>query len=81
MQVGTIVTINPRRGMFIVEIEGGDYAVFELLDSISLGVGDRIQGELDSLGGETLLHLGQRQHFDVYGQSGPSGLSACQRLL
>lgn len=67
--------------MFIVAIDGSDYAVFELLDGVDLEVGDRLQGNLDALGGEELFHLGQRRNFNVYGQSGPSSLSACQRLL
>lgn len=67
--------------MFIVAIDGGDYAVFELLEGVDLEVGHRLQGNLDALGGEELFHLDQQCNFNVYGQSGPSSLSACQRLL
>jgi len=81
MQAGTIIAINPQRGMFIVAIEGGDHAVFELLDGIDLAVGDQVKGDLHALGGDDLLHVGQRRRFSVYGQSGPSSLSACRRLL
>lgn len=81
MQTGTVTKINPTRGMFIVAINGGDYAVFELLDSIDLAIGDQLQGNLNALGSEELLHLGQRCNFSVFGQSGPSSLTACQRLL
>ena len=81
MRDGTVVAVNRTRGMFIVEIDHGDYAVFELLDSIDIAVGDRLRGELDALGGEELLHLEQGCSFSVYGQSGPSGLGVCKRLL
>jgi hypothetical protein len=81
MADGTVKEINIKRGMFIVAIDGGDFAVFELAGGIDIAVGDRIRGELEALGGETLRHLGQRQQFDVYGQSGSSSLVACQRLL
>ncbi len=83
MQNGKIIAINPKRGMFIVEIEGGhgDYATFELLDSIDIAIGDSVRGDLDALGGEDLLHVNQARTFSVYGQSGPSSLSACKRLL
>lgn len=81
MQTGTVVALNPQRGMFIVEIHDGDYAVFELLDGIDLHVGDQVRGDLEALGSEELMHLEQKQRFSAYGQSGPSSLAACKRLL
>ncbi|GAB0057896.1 hypothetical protein SIID45300_02230 [Candidatus Magnetaquicoccaceae bacterium FCR-1] len=81
MKVGSIVAVNAHRGMFIVAIENGDYAVFELLNGIKIAVGDRIRGDLDALGGEELVHLSSGKRFSAYGQSGPSSLAACQRLL
>lgn len=81
MQSGSIVGLNSKRGMFIVAIEGGDYAVFELLDGIDLSIGDRIHGDLGALGSGFLLHQEQQRKFSVYGQSGPSSLNACRRLL
>ena len=81
MQKGTVVSVNAGRGMFIVEIDQGDYAVFELLEGIDIATGDRLAGDLEALGGEDLQHLGQQRRFSAYGQSGPSSLSACKRLL
>ncbi|MDN7754739.1 hypothetical protein [Burkholderia gladioli] len=81
MQKGTVVAVNLARGMFIVQIDHGDYAVFELLDDIEIAAGDRISGDLEALGGEQLQHLGQQRRFDAYGQSGPSSFDACKRLL
>lgn len=78
---GKVIEVNPRRGMFIVAINGGDYATFELLDSIDVEVDDRVQGPLNDLGSVDLLHVEQNSTFSVYGQSGPSSLNACKRLL
>jgi hypothetical protein len=81
MSVGTVIDVNLRRGMFIVAIDSGDHAVFELLGGIDIAIGGRIHGDLEALGGEELQHLRQQRRFRVYGQSGPSSLSACRRLL
>ncbi|MFP3802030.1 hypothetical protein [Paraburkholderia sp. SIMBA_027] len=81
MQKGTVVAVNLTRGMFIVQIDHGDCAVFELLDDIDIAVGDRISGDLEALSSEQLLHLGQQRRFNAYGQSGPSSFSACKRIL
>ncbi|CAD6559518.1 hypothetical protein LMG27952_06883 [Paraburkholderia hiiakae] len=81
MQEGTVVAVNQRRGMFIAQIDEGDFAVFELLAGIDIAIGDRVAGDLEALGREELRHLGQRRRFAVYGQSGPSSLAACRRLV
>lgn len=81
MQNGTVVAVSWERGMIIVRIDGGDCAVFELLDGIVLAEGDRVRGDLEALGGEELQHVGQRCGFNVFGQTGPSSLSACERIL
>lgn len=78
---GRVVEVNQVRGMFIISIENGDYAVFELLCSVDISKGDRLEGNLDALGSEVLQHLDQKCAIEVYGQSGPSSLNACQRLL
>ncbi len=78
---GRIIAFNHQRGMFIVEIEDGNYAVFELLDSVELTIGDLIRGDLHGLGHEELLRVESQELFDAYGQSGPSSLSACRRLI
>lgn len=78
---GYVVEVNPVRGMIIVSIDNGYYAVFELLCDVPISKGDRLEGHLDALGSETFLHLDQQREVDVYGQSGPSTLSACQRLM
>jgi hypothetical protein len=81
VQEGTIVLMNQRRGMFVVQIDDGDFVIFELLAGIDVAVGDRVKGELEALGREDLQHVGQRRRFAAYGQSDPSSLAACRRRL
>jgi hypothetical protein len=71
-QVGTIIEINRRTGMFAVAIDedDGDFVVFELQDSVALQVGDKIKGALDNTGSEELWHVGERREFSAYGQTG-----------
>lgn len=82
MAQGTIVDINPRRGMFLVAIHGGEHAVFTLYDHVILQVGDVVAGALEELGSERLTHCGhQRQLFEAFGESGPCSLAACRQLM
>lgn len=81
MQIGTVVEVNPRRGMFVVKIDDGDFVVFELLEGIDIAKNDRVSGHLNDLGGTNLRHLGQGREFSVYGQSGPSSLGPCIRMI
>lgn len=81
MFTGTIVEISRRGVMFIVHVDGGDFAVFELLDSIALEVGQQVRGDLDALGSEDFFHLEEQTMFQVYGQTGPSSLAICRELI
>ncbi|WP_168787319.1 hypothetical protein [Paraburkholderia aromaticivorans] len=40
MEQGKVVAVNARRGFFIVAIDHGDYAVFELLSDIDANVAE-----------------------------------------
>lgn len=63
----TIKVINPKRGMYAAEIDGGgEYVIFELLDSCEPEIGDIISHEdFYSMGGETYNNLTQDCEFDV----------------
>lgn len=80
MAIGTVTHVNPRNGMFIIAIDSGDHVVFENLSSTEVNVGDRIRGNLNALGGEDLTHMGERETFSAFGQTGPSSLQACLRV-
>lgn len=62
--IGTIIAVNPIRGWFAFECNGG-YGWFELLGSTELNVGDQIKGNLENLGGETLSLVGTEERIDV----------------
>lgn len=81
MTTARILEYLPRSGMFLVVWDTGDHAVFELLDSVELQVGDEIRGPVHELGSVVLQHVGQGCAFDAYGQTGPSSLQACLKVL
>ena len=63
---GTITAINRARGMYAVALDDGSFTVFELLDSHELEIGDIVSGNLQSMGGETLINETQsREVFEV----------------
>lgn len=76
-----IIDLNPSRGMFIVEIEGGGHALFTLYDRMHLALGDRIDGGLAEMGSERLFHRGCRQQFEAFGETGTASLEECQRVM
>lgn len=53
---GTVKLINPRKSMVAVQIDHGDFTVFEVLSSHEINLGDKIVGNLNSLGSETLYN-------------------------
>ncbi len=81
MKRGTVTALNVRRGYFIVEVDQGDFSLFELLTGIDIAIGDRVSGNLNALGGEDLFHIGQQRSFRAFGQTGPSSLAACKRIM
>lgn len=81
MAHGTIVGINHGTGMFAVQDGGGQLAVFELLDSIDLEIGDQVAGDLEALGSEDFFHVRTDETFSVYGQSGPCSVGHARAML
>ena len=78
---GTIVKINPNNGMFIVQLDDGPFVVYELLDSIDIAIGDRIAVEHNALASQLGTHLGKRETFKAYGQSGDCSLQHAMRCI
>lgn len=78
---GTITHINRRSGMFIIRTDDGDYTAWSLCDGFEPQIGSRIQGDLNALGGETLLDLARAERFQAVGESGPSGLAAVVTVI
>ena len=63
----TVRLINPKRGMYAAEIEGGgEFVIFELLDSSEPEIGDVISHpDFYSMGSETFKNLTQGCEIDV----------------
>jgi len=63
-----VKVINPRRGMYAAEIEGGgEFVIFELLDSSEPEIGDVISHpDFYSMGGETFKNATQCCEIDVF---------------
>ena len=64
----TVKIANTARGMYGAEIEeGGEFVIFELLDSSEPEIGDVIShGDFYSMGGETYKNLTQGCEIDVF---------------
>lgn len=60
--------INARTGIVAAQTDAGDYAVFELSGD-EMEIGDVVEGDLQSLGGETYLNVTQRHRIDVFVQA------------
>ena len=78
---GTVIAINPARGAFVVQVDGGGYSAWFNLSTLDLLVMDRVRGDLYSMGQEELLHLGHGEPFSAKGESGDSSLVVCRRLI
>lgn len=79
---GTVIAVNVRRGMFVVQVpDYGDYYVFELLDSVDIEVGAQVRGDLTFLGGGDVFYVPAGRNIHVYGQSGSATKSHALRLI
>jgi hypothetical protein len=61
---GSVVGINQRKGMILVDTGDGEYSLIELLGESDLEIGDLLEGNLQSLGGERvrILPNGREMH-------------------
>jgi hypothetical protein len=83
MSTGTVVALNRRLGLFIVRIDAGpEFAVFELVSNeVTLNLGCKVQGALDSMLEEVIVHLNSGERIEVVGQSGLVAEEKAYRLL
>lgn len=64
----TVQMLNSKTGMVAAQTMEGDYTVFELLGD-EVEIGDVVEGNLHSLGGESFLNVSQRQRVEVFVQA------------
>jgi hypothetical protein len=64
---GSIMLMNPDKGMYAVEIETGGHAVFELVNSTSgIEMGDEIIGPLKAIGEQELENVTRTGKLNVH---------------
>jgi hypothetical protein len=63
-----VKVINPTRGMYAAEINGGgEFVIFELLDTSEPEIGDVIShSDFYSMGGETYKNMTQECEIEVF---------------
>jgi hypothetical protein len=67
--IGSVVAVNPTRGMVALETDDG-YSIIEMLGDDPPELGDRIRWQgTTPLGGETVENLTQRCTYDVFFQN------------
>ena len=78
---GKVTFINTKRGLYAVQVEEGDYTVFELLDTCEISLHDAISGNLDSDGGETLFNKTKNEKFEAFIEGHHCDLTCVSRML
>jgi hypothetical protein len=78
--MGVIVAVSRVNGFVAIRTSSGEYTVAELLGA-EVAIGDEVSGELESLGGETLVVLSSRTRISVYIQDIHATAEGAKRLL
>ncbi|MBA7577804.1 hypothetical protein ES708_19659 [subsurface metagenome] len=64
--IGKVRAINQQKGFIAVETDGNEFSVIELLGEYGVEIGDVISGDIESLGGETVINKTQSEEMDVF---------------
>ncbi len=64
--IGKVRAINQQKGFIAVETDSNEFSVFELLGGYAVEIGDVISGDLESLGGKTVINKTQSEKMDVF---------------
>ena len=63
---GSVIEINQRKGMILVDTGDSEYSLIELLGDYDLEIGDLLEGNLQSLGGEKVMILPSRREMHTF---------------
>lgn len=63
---GKVYLINHNKGWIAILTENDQFSIVEVLEMFLPDIGDIISGNLESLGGETLFNVTQKENMDVY---------------
>lgn len=78
---GTVVLINPEKGMFVIEVEDGSFTVAGVLSNDDLEIDDVFVGDLQSFGSAELENLNNRSSVSVYIQEARCTAEAARKLI
>lgn len=63
---GIVTMIDHRKQFLAVKLDSDEYSIVEVLEVESPELGDVLSGNLESLGGETLLNLTKGEEIEVF---------------
>lgn len=66
MVKGKVYMINPDKGWVAILTENNTFSIVEILEMTLPELGDIVQGDLESLGEETLYNINQQEEIDVF---------------
>jgi hypothetical protein len=77
---GRVVGINCNKGFIAIDT-GSGISVVELLGGYDVEMGDKISGDLEALGGESLYNISQQEEMDTYIQGVGCSRESANRLM
>jgi hypothetical protein len=77
---GTVEIVNPSNGNFAVRTSEG-LTVVELMDRITVEVGDEIAGNLTEHGSVTLRHVASGERFDAFIQAVDASVESARESM
>jgi hypothetical protein len=79
--IGKVRAINQQKGFIAVETDSNEFSVFELLGGYDVEIDDVISGDLESLGGETVINKTQSEELDVFIQDSHCDTQRVHQLM
>ena len=65
MEIGKVVYVNAKRGMFVAQFDNEACSVIEIFDTVDVEVGSTIKGALNDEGFCTIFNLTANESFDA----------------
>ena len=62
---GSVIGLNPSKGLVLAETDSGYYVIFELLNKVPIFAGDLLQGNLETRGWQMLFNKTRCRDLDV----------------
>lgn len=81
MLKGKVYMINPRKGLVAILTENNSFTIAEVLEMTLPELGDIVQGDLESLGGETLYNVTRKETIEVFIQDIYADINHARMLL